>query len=497
MGSLKNWTNIGADTASPEKATENDTSTLSDTSEVSITECSSSPTGKPISKDETVEEPEKENFTPNKSYNVVLCGRAPMLLTSFSPAPDTIENYASVVANLTPKSVYSTPNKGDDEGEFSTPNHSSVYLVDLTTTPKTKAPSTPTPALRYTAVQGFSSSPIVVSDTDTSSDDLKSAPSSTSVSKSPEQTPKRVLSAVNATPKRTPQSLMKRAILTSAKKAGHTPSSRRSLLGISEKSRSIVKRAPQITPRMNKLTEDRLNFSLQNQQESKPSSPSSSKTLKWTPDKKSPKRVLSVTKATPDAIKALSRKSMSAVAASRKSMFTGSAKSTPKPSISALRKSMVALSKSKTPVTATMVKNDTCDSELTKTSAGTSANDTCDMEGISDLMKTPAGTSANDTCDMEGISELMKTPVALERSRTFIVDTPNDKVFNSSMSKNMMMAMSPNQSINVGSDVCKDTMDEINTTVDVNSTIEISGIGDDLLKEEVIVDEVSFLKPLY
>lgn len=462
MGSLKNWTNTSA-TSSPEKSSEE-----SDTNNISITECNSSPTGCKSTKDTTLEEPEKENYTPNKSYKVVMCGRTATVVTSYSPAPANAENYATVVTTTgTPGSVYSTPHKDDELAEFSTPNHS-MYLVDLTTTPKTKAPETPTSSARYTAVQGFPSSPIVLSDTDTSTDGASSAPS-TSELKSPEQTKKKMLAAHNATPKRTPQSLMKRAILTSAKKAGHTPSSRRSLMGISEKSHSIVRKAQHITPRMNKLTEDRLNLSIRNLQETTKSplfsnARKSLSVLRWTPDKKKtpPRKSQSAVKATPEAIKAMSRKSTSAkaVLTTRKSMFSGSLKSTPKPSISALRKSMVALSKAKTPTP-------TPSTVVTK-------------------------STADDSCDMEGISELMKTPVTVERSRTFIVDTPVDKVFNSSLSKNLMMVMSPDKSMNVGSDVCPDTLEEINTTVDVNSTIEISGIGDDLMKDGVIGNEVSW-----
>lgn len=449
MGSLKNWTNLGA--TSPEQAAL-ECVEPNDTSDVNITECSSSPTVCKSPKDVAVEEPEKENYTPNKSYKTVICGRTPTLITCYSPAPTNAENYASVV--VTPRSVYSTPIKGGDLSEFSTPNHNSMHLVDLTTTPKTLAPSTPTSSLRCTAVQGFSSSPIVLSDTDTSPDDSKSVPSSSSEPKSPEKTSKRP--AVNATPKRTPQSLMKRAILTSAKKAGHTPVSRRSLMAISEKSHSITRKTPVITPKMNKLTDDRLNLSLRNMEESKSPVFASANKMKWTPDKKiSLKRVQSATKAvvTPDSIK------IKAAEASRKSMFAGSVNSTSKPSISALRKSMVALSKAKSSKTSTMV------SEM---------------------------SSVNDTCDMEGISELMKTPMAMERSKTFIVDTPTDKVFNSSMSKNLMMAMSPNQSVSIASNVSKDLMEEISTTVDMNSTVEISGIDEDLLKDEIVVEEVCF-----
>lgn len=456
MGSLTNWTNTIA-TQSPEKSAD-ESDIIND---VSITECNSSPTGNKSSNDTTSEEPEKENHTPNISYRTVPCGRAAMIVTCYSPLTTNGENYASVVSTGTPGSVYSTPNKDEYAAEFSTPNHS-MHLVDLTTTPKTKAPDTPTSSGRYSEVRGFSSSPIVVSDTDTSSDAV-SVPSS-SEPKSPEQNTKKLQSAGNATPRRTPQSLMKRAILTSAKKAGHTPSSRRSLMGISEKSHSIVRRVPQITPKMNKLTEDRLNLSIRNMQESKSPLFSTARksltALRWTPEKKkaSPRNSMSATKATPEAIKALSRKSVSAkaVVTTRKSMFTGSSKSTPKPSISALRKSMVALSKAQTPKSSTTVKS-----------------------------------ALDDTCEMEGISELMKTPIAMERSRTFIVDTPVDKVFNSSLSKNLMMVMSPDQSLNVGSDVCADTLEEISTTVDVNSTIEISGIEDDLMKEGVIASEVS------
>lgn len=466
MGNLKNWTNTN--TSSPETPEKNaDESDL--INDISITECNSSPTGCKDQPNDALKEVEKENYTPNKSYTVLMCKRSAMIVTCYSPAVENGENYANVVTG-TPQSVYSTPNKEDEMAEFSTPNHtSSMHLMDLTTTPRTKAPNTPSSSGRYSVVQGFSSSPIVLSDTDTSSD-VVSVPSSEP--KSPEQCGKKVtttaLLQTAGTPKRTPQSLMKRAILTSAKKAGHTPNSRRSLLGISEKSLSIVRRVPQLTPRMNKLTEDRLNLSLKNMQEQKSplfcTARKSLSGLRWTPEKKKtpPRKSMSALKATPEAIKAMSRKSMSAKVSitSRKSMFVSSAKTTPKPSISALRKSMVALSKAKTPTSSTTV-----------------------------MKKT---TDLDDTCDMEGISELMKTPLGPERSRTFIIDTPKDEVFNSSKSRNLMMAMSPNESMNVGSDVCADTLEEINTTVDVNSTIEISGIGDDLIKDGVIGNEVSF-----
>ncbi|KAL5273355.1 hypothetical protein ACFFRR_000224 [Megaselia abdita] len=476
MGSLKNWTNT-QNVEQNESATESPVKSAEESdiiNDISISECNSSPTGCKSPKKNNLEEVEKENHTPNKSYNIVLCGRSATVVTCYSPAVENNcgENYANVIAAIgTPGSVYSTPNKEYELGEFSTPNHSSMYLMDLTTTPKTKAPDTPTSSRRYSAVQGFTSSPIVLSDSDTSSE-VVSAPSS-SEPKSPEKISKKPNLPSVATPKRTPQSLIKRAILTSAKKAGHTPASRRSLLGISEKSHSIVRRVPQITPKMNKLTEDRLNLSIRNMQESKSplfsNARKSLSVLRWTPEKKktSPRKSMSATKATPEAIKAMSRKSMSAKCmTSRKSMFSSSTKSTPKPSISALRKSMVALSKAKTPTTVKKA----------------SLDDTCEMEGISELMKTPKAMERSRTFTVGKL----ETPKAMERSRTFTVDTPTDKVFNSSMSKNLMMAISPNHSMNVGSDVCADTLEEINTTVDLNSTIEISGIENDLMKDSIV-----------
>lgn len=563
MGNLKNWTNTNPQSSSTESPEKNEVNNSEIIQDISITECNSSPTGIPKSKDESLKEVEKENCTPNVSYSTVMCKRSAMIVTCYSPALENGENYANVISTLrSPQSVYSTPNKEDEMGEFSTPSHvHSMHLMDLTTTPKTKAPDTPTSSGKYVAVQGFSSSPILVSDTST---DSLSAPSSSEVPepKSPEQKQMKTNLQNTVTPKRTPQSLMKRAILTSAKKAGHTPASRRSLMGISEKSLSIVRRAPQITPRTNKLTADRLDLSLRNMELAKSPNISSARkslsALKYTtPEKKKspPRKSMSATKATPEAIKALTRKSMSAKASltSRKSMFAGPVK-TPKPSIASLRKSMVALSQGKSPASTASKPSDmkttskpnpssktptlkgktpgqmnvtcdmeglsdlmktpktkktlnrTCDmeglGELMKTPTGkitpqkSSFNDTCDMEGISELMKTPTtegstpatkNPSMNETCNMEGISDLMKTPVAMERSRTFIVDTPADKVFNTSSGRNLMMVMSPNRSINVGSDVCADTLEEINTTVDVNSTIEITGIEDDILKDNVIV----------
>ncbi|XP_033245836.1 titin isoform X2 [Drosophila miranda] len=183
----------------------------------------------------------KENTaTPPASHKKLLklCALSDVVITSFSPRETGVKTEKSftcvrkpnVATISTPKSVYSTPKSvlselnedscSRDLLDFSTPSTSkktrrktSMYLIDLTTPQKLR------PTLKHT--------PIIVSDSaDESSGvsplviDITQADTPPSPAPAPShqvaKTPKRLAAA--ATPKRTPQSLMKRALLTSTKK---------------------------------------------------------------------------------------------------------------------------------------------------------------------------------------------------------------------------------------------------------------------------------------
>ncbi|EDW85115.1 uncharacterized protein Dwil_GK12783 [Drosophila willistoni] len=179
-----------------------------------------------------------------------LCSRSDVVVTSFSPRTTGVrieKSFTCVMKPQTPKSVYGTPKSvlsevnedscSRDMMDFSTPSTSkkaiagvrrmsSMYLIDLTTPQRLK--STP----RQTTPSTFSDSSEVI--------ELSSGSTPPSVVKSRIGKNSKLLAAVGsgATPKRTPQSLMKRALLTSAKKQilNRTPitpglSSRSSLLG--------------------------------------------------------------------------------------------------------------------------------------------------------------------------------------------------------------------------------------------------------------------------
>ncbi|XP_068154014.1 fap1 adhesin [Drosophila tropicalis] len=177
-----------------------------------------------------------------------LCSRSDVVVTSFSPRTTGVrieKSFTCVMKPQTPKSVYGTPKSvlsevnedscSRDLVDFSTPSTSknagvrrmsSMYLIDLTTPQRLK--STP----RQTTPSTSSDSSEVI--------EVSSASTPPSVAKSRIGKNSKLLAAVGsgATPKRTPQSLMKRALLTSAKKKilERTPinpslSNRSSLLG--------------------------------------------------------------------------------------------------------------------------------------------------------------------------------------------------------------------------------------------------------------------------
>ncbi|XP_016949413.1 titin [Drosophila biarmipes] len=195
----------------------------------------------------------KENTaTPPGSHQKLLklCALSDVVITSFSPRetgvkveksftcvrkPTHAASTSTSVTVSTPKSVYSTPKGGvlselnedscsRDLMDFGTPSTStkvkrasSMFLIDLTTPSKLR----PTPKQTLTPKQ----TPISVDSTDESSDAsplvIDITNSETPPSPGPSQrykTPHRPAGTAGATPKRTPQSLMKRALLTSTKK---------------------------------------------------------------------------------------------------------------------------------------------------------------------------------------------------------------------------------------------------------------------------------------
>ncbi|KAH8326380.1 hypothetical protein KR067_006081 [Drosophila pandora] len=188
----------------------------------------------------------KENTTSTPASHqklLKLCGRSDVVITSFSPRETGVKieksftcvrkpALATTPTVSTPKSAYSTP-KGvlselnDDSCsrdlmDFSTPStsqkgkrESSMYLIDLTTPsklrPTTNAKQLPTPISVDSTDESSDGSPMVIDITNSAT-----PPSPTvTQAKQDHQTPRRL---VAGTPKRTPQSLMKRALLTSTKK---------------------------------------------------------------------------------------------------------------------------------------------------------------------------------------------------------------------------------------------------------------------------------------
>lgn len=189
----------------------------------------------------------KENTTSTPASHqklLKLCARSDVVITSFSPRETGVKieksftcvrkPAAPITPNVsTPKSAYSTP-KGvlselnDDSCsrdlmDFSTPStskkgkrESSMYLIDLTTPSKlrpttTNAKQLPTPISVDSTDESADGSPMVIDITNSATPPSPAA----SQAKHEHQTPRRL---VGATPKRTPQSLMKRALLTSTKK---------------------------------------------------------------------------------------------------------------------------------------------------------------------------------------------------------------------------------------------------------------------------------------
>lgn len=188
----------------------------------------------------------KENTTSTPASHqklLKLCGRSDVVITSFSPRETGVKieksftcvrkpAVATTPTVSTPKSAYSTP-KGvlselnDDSCsrdlmDFSTPStsqkgkrESSMYLIDLTTPSKlrqtTNAKQLPTPISVDSTDESSDGSPMVIDITNSATPPSPTVPQA----KQDNQTPRRL---VAGTPKRTPQSLMKRALLTSTKK---------------------------------------------------------------------------------------------------------------------------------------------------------------------------------------------------------------------------------------------------------------------------------------
>lgn len=211
-------------------------------------------------KDDLVKETQnKENTsTPCNKLILELCERSDVVITSFSPRETGVKTEHSFTRVMRPstgfgvgmlsKSAYNTPKNvlaeqnedscSRDLMDCSTPStskkalagkrQSSMFLIDYTTPQRLR------PTLSATPKQTPASAGIIsVASTDESSDspmviDLinLSTPSTSSATTSKQQqqsrltakTPKEQKLAANSTPKRTPQSLMKRALLTSAKK---------------------------------------------------------------------------------------------------------------------------------------------------------------------------------------------------------------------------------------------------------------------------------------
>ncbi|XP_033232697.1 titin isoform X2 [Drosophila pseudoobscura] len=183
----------------------------------------------------------KENTaTPPASHKKLLklCALSDVVITSFSPRETGVKTEKSftcvrkpnVTTISTPKSVYSTPKSvlselnedscSRDLLDFSTPSTSkktrrktSMYLIDLTTPQKLRPTLKHTPIIvSDSADESSGASPLVIDITQADTPPSPAPAPSHKVAK----TPKRLAAA--ATPKRTPQSLMKRALLTSTKK---------------------------------------------------------------------------------------------------------------------------------------------------------------------------------------------------------------------------------------------------------------------------------------
>ncbi|KAH8291971.1 hypothetical protein KR054_002788 [Drosophila jambulina] len=193
----------------------------------------------------------KENTaTPTTSHRQLLqlCALSDVVITSFSPRETGVkveksftcvrkptkmgkQAPAASVTMSTPKSVYSTPKGGvlselnDDSCsrdlmDFCTPStskktkrQSSMYLIDLTTPSKLRPSLKPTPISVDSTDESSDGSPIVI--------DITKSPTPPTAGRSHlAKTPRRLAdaAAAAATPTRTPQSLMKRALLTSTKK---------------------------------------------------------------------------------------------------------------------------------------------------------------------------------------------------------------------------------------------------------------------------------------
>lgn len=201
----------------------------------------------------------KENTsTQSNKLMLQLCARSDLVITSFSPRQTGVRierSFTRVIKpstgfgqNSTPttsKSVYNTP-KGvlselnDDScsrdlPDFSTPStskkaiagkrESSMYLIDLTTPQKLRPTLSTTPKTTPGSADIISldsskeysdSSPSVIDITSMTPD--SSTPAKLKEQRTVLKTPKEQLLAAGSTPKRTPQSLMKRVLLTSAKK---------------------------------------------------------------------------------------------------------------------------------------------------------------------------------------------------------------------------------------------------------------------------------------
>ncbi|XP_017861997.1 PREDICTED: titin isoform X2 [Drosophila arizonae] len=239
----------------------------------------------------------KENTrTPCNKLILELCDRSDVVITSFSPRetgvkieksftrvikPSTGLGVGLLSAANTPKSVYSTPKsvlseQNDDSCsrdlmDFSTPStskkalsgkrQSSMYLIDLTTPqrlrPTLSATPKQTPAsagvISVASTDESSDSPMVIDITNLSTPSTSSA----TISKQDQQsrltakTPKEQKLVASSTPRRTPQSLMKRALLTSAKKqlpeaskSKHTTPARQSLLDARRQCLTAPRRLP-------------------------------------------------------------------------------------------------------------------------------------------------------------------------------------------------------------------------------------------------------------
>ncbi|XP_017039675.1 microtubule-associated protein futsch [Drosophila ficusphila] len=224
----------------------------------------------------------KENTaTPPGSHKKLLqlCARSDVVITSFSPRETGVKLQksftcvrkpvkADTVTVSTPKSVYSTPKGGvlselnDDSCsrdlmDFGTPSTSkkakrasSMFLIDLTTPSKLR----PTPKQTPSAIsvdstdESSDASPLVIDITNSST------PPQTGASQR-YKTPRRPAGTTGATPKRTPHSLIKRALLTSTKKQitanqsgtttpGATPNKRPSLLEARRQCLTTPRRLP-------------------------------------------------------------------------------------------------------------------------------------------------------------------------------------------------------------------------------------------------------------